>query len=242
MRGTAGHSMYTGLETAGHGGQVSMYTGRDTDALGCSAPWGIILGLGRVVVQVSLGWSVCTLGGILVHRVCTLGWILLGTVGWTVCTVYTFGGVVLVLAWMWAPCWGTVSACVSVLDGPGFCLCSGWDISWLSGGLGILGHTVYTQWGTTWPAMRLGVGTRPENNGGTWEPDMVIFRYKVSDIDLSMARLQLIGIISRAPYRQNAFMHKKKNRTLKFLEKTLQSLSTNHTKYNLLTNNACMLR
>ena len=122
VRGTAGHSMYTGLETAGHGGQVSMYTGRDTDALGCSAPWGIILGLGRVVVQVSLGWSVCTLGGILVHRVCTLGWILLGTVGWTVCTVYTFGGVVLVLAWMWAPCWGKVSALVGVLAPGGISL------------------------------------------------------------------------------------------------------------------------
>ena len=61
-------------------------------------------------------------------------------------------------------------------------------------------------------------------------------------MDLSMARLQLIGIVSRAPYRQNAFCFKGKNKTLKFLEKTLQSLSVNHTKYILFTNDACMLR
>ena len=35
--------------------------------------------------------------------------------------------------------------------------------------------------------------------------DMVIFRYEVSDIDLSMARLQLIVIVSWAPYRSNVF-------------------------------------
>ena len=74
------------------------------------------------------------------------------------------------------------------------------------------------------------MGTRPENNGGTWEPDMVIFQYEVSDIDLSMARLQLIGIVSRAPYRQNAFMHQKKNRTLKFLQGV--SKKTHHKDFN----------
>ena len=50
-------------------------------------------------------------------------------------------------------------------------------------------------------------------------PDIVIFRYEVSDIDLSMARLQLIDIVSRAQYRQNAFLLKKKIKSFKFMEK-----------------------
>ena len=41
----------------------------------------------------------------------------------------------------------------------------------------------------------------------------VIFRYEVSDIALSMVRLQRAGIVSRAPYRQNAFLLKKSNET-----------------------------
>ena len=41
----------------------------------------------------------------------------------------------------------------------------------------------------------------------------------VSDIDISMARLQLINIVSRAQYRQNVFLLRKKIKSFKFMEK-----------------------
>jgi hypothetical protein len=54
---------------------------------------------------------------------------------------------------------------------------------------------------------------------GIFESDIAIFRYEVSDIDLSMARLQLIDVVSRDQYRQNAFLLKKKIKSFKFVRK-----------------------
>ena len=51
--------------------------------------------------------------------------------------------------------------------------------------------------------------------GLKYTPDIVTFRYEVSDIALNMARLQLIGIVSRPQCHEYVFCFKKNSKLSK---------------------------